>query len=467
MRTCLSNLISKGDWNGVHQRLQTVPEEASIPIPTGIDGKVYALHQAVCKKASVVPQEVLLLLIKVFPNAVDSNAFVGACENPRFSRDLMEVLLDGSRTEIYQNVAHNAKRYISIAVKKKSTCIVDLFMERFPDVLRSNILSYACIHGTAEIVEKIIVAGLHQNIGKAGGLFLKKENKEDALEAAIRLYDEEDDERHRILVTCIQHANAIKMSMEAVDPRYSVILAAIGLVPPRILKIFLRLYTHEITNLNTSGKHAMLKAIRISMKEDKDDYDLPPIFRSPILRKACTNGQLEIVQQLLEESTRKPSEHIASEQSEKGLWDGNEENALEIAIDLLDENDNIRCRILRICILHANAVKLGKKNLPPKYPTILAAIGIVPVQALLRIGKIFKHEISMLDRTGKLVLKKVLKMVEEETQYALYLDKRRQYPLSFPTTQIKFDTKLETIVSERAVEGLLLKTVVKPVHNEV
>jgi len=436
----LSYLITKCDWNGVHQRLQAEPEEASIPIPTGFDGKVYVLHQAICSKVSV-PKNVLILMIQLFPNALDLNAFVGACENLRLSRDSMEALFDCSSADIYQNVRQDAQHYASIAVKKKNTCAVQIFMERFPSILNGYILSDACMHGTAEMVDKIIVAGLHQNVGKSGGLFIRNDNDEDALDAAIRLYDEKDDERHQILITCIQHANAIRMGMKAIDPHYSVILAAAGLVPRRILGIFLKLYAHEITKLNRGGKHAIFKVIRMSMKENNDDNDLPPIFRSAILNEACNNGQLEMVQQLLEESTRKSFEHTSNVET----------NAIKVAADLFDENDNARCEILKSCVQHANAAKLGMKALPSSYPTILAAVGLIPPQDLLKIGKKFKHELRMLDRTGKFALKKVLRMANEEAQYAHQLDMRCQYPLSIPTTRKKFRAKLEPILSMRFI----------------
>ena len=63
------------------------------------------------------------------------------------------------------------------------------------------------------------------------------------MDIAIRLYDEKDKGRRHILVTCLQYANATKMGMIVPDPNYSVILAAIGVVPRHILGSILKLYT--------------------------------------------------------------------------------------------------------------------------------------------------------------------------------------------------------------------------------
>jgi len=440
--SALSYLIAKCDWDGVYRRLQVKPEEASIPIPTGSKDTVYALHQAICSRVKPIPQKVLLTLIEQFPNALDLNAFIGACENPRLSNDSIKTLFDFSEIKVYQTVQRNAYHYASIAVKKKNLCAVQIFIERFPSILNSNILAYACMHGTADMVEKIISAGLRKNIGKAGGLFLKTNNKEDALDIAIRQYDESDDERRHILATCLQHANAMKMGMQAPDPDYPVTLAAIGLVPQRILGSFLKLYAHEVTSTNQSGKHAIVKAVHMSMEEHRH-HVLPSIFQREAFINACSSGNLERVQQLLKKGSQHSHEEVLSERSEEFFYKGRD--ALSVAIDLFDKNDDRRCEILRTCIQYANAANLGKKSPPPNYPTILAAVGLVSTRTLIRIGKKYHHEIRKMDRSGKFALKKVLRMAEEETTYATRLDVRCQYPLSRSIKRLSLSSSLKTI----------------------
>jgi len=464
----LCKLIAKCDWNGVSQRLQVAPEEASTPIPTGADETVYALHQAICSNINPVPRLVLLRMIEQFPSAIDLNAFIGACQNPRLSRDSIELLFDYASTETYQDVKCNAGVYITMAVKRKNTAPVEVFIERFSSLLKSplriinadtcelgsNVLALACKFGTAEMVEKIIAAGLRRKVGKSGGLFIKTHNNKDALDIAIELYDEKDDERRDILIKCVQYANAIKMGMKTPDPNYSVILAAVGLVPRSILGSFLKLYAHEITNTNQGGKYAMIKAIHMSMKEKEGDQELPAIFRSEILIKACYAGRLELVQKLLEESTRNYGKAQSPDQSvSESSRAKSDKHALEVAIDLFDENDNTRCEILRSFIQHANAAILKKNAVPSNYPTILAAVGFVPNKLILGIGKKYRRETRQLDRLGKFALKKVLKMAQEDAIYAGRLDAKKQFPLSIPIpSKKKKRPVLETIVSMAHLE---------------
>jgi len=470
----LSYLIAKCDWDGVYQRLQFAPTEASVPIPMPMSfkGTVYPLYQAICTKSNPAPRKVLIIMIEQFPNALDLDVFIGACQNPRLSRDSMELLLNRSSIEIHKIVQHNAQHYASIAAKKKNTCIVQLFIERFPRVLNGNILTQACIYGTAEMVTKILAAGVCRDVGKAGGIFLKTNEGEDALDVAIRLYDEKDTERRHILVACLRYANAAKMGMKMLDPHYPTILAAIGLVPQRILVSLLKLYIYELTNTNESGKHAIVKAINMSIKgKEGDNHDqLPPIFKSVNLINACNDGKLEQMQQLLEKSTQLSYDELSREESETAslseisedsaldeavdLFDENEDgrceilnmciysydelsqrshdelsmekyetdmlsekgqkNALDVAVHLFDANDNGRCEILKICIQYANAAKL-RMNIPPSnYPVLLAAIGLVPPKYFLSLGNLYHHEIKKMDRIGKFALKKVLRMAQED-----------------------------------------------------
>jgi len=463
----LCYLIAKCNWNGVYHRLQVAPEEASIPCPTGADETVYALHQSICKEIHPVPRFVLLRIIEKFPSAIDLNAFIGACQNPRFSRDSMELLFVHASTETYQGVKYNARRYTAMAGKRKNAASVEVFINHFPYLLEGplktntdtceigcNILAFACKFGTAEMVGNIITAGLRHKVGKSGGLFIKNHYNHDALDVAIKLYDEKDDERRDILIKCLQYANAIKMGMKAPYPNYSVILAAIGLVPRSILGSFLKLYAHEIADTNQGGKHALVKAIHMSMKEKEGNKELPAIFRSAILIKACHIGRLELVQELLEKSTRNYGKELSLDQSvPKCLNTNSEKDALNIAIDLYDANDNTRCEILRSCIQHANAASLGKNIVPSNYPTILAAVGLVPYKLFFSIAKKYQNETKQLDSFGKFALKKVLKMAQEEASYANRLDNRRQFPLHKLTTRReKMKSSLTTIRSNPNLE---------------
>lgn len=115
-------------------------------------------------------------------------------------------------------------------------------------------------------------------------------------------------------------------------------------------------------------------------------------------------------------------------------------------MDMYDKNNNASCQILRNCIQYANAAVL--ETVPSSnYPTILAAIGVVPRQALLPIIRAYKHELNMLDLTGKLALKKMLVLVDKEAKYANRLDMRGQYRLSIETSHRKFRGSLSTIRS--------------------
>jgi len=420
--TVLSQLIAKCDWNGVYKRIQSNPEEVSAPIPTGSQGKVYVLHQAICSKRSPVPYKLLLVLLQQYPNALDVNAFVGACQNPLFSRDSMEILIDNSDANISQSVQQNAQRFASMAVKRKNIGIVQLFIEKYPIILHNtnnSLLNHACHFGTGAIVEKILAVGLDQNIGMAGGLFLRNDNKEDSLDIAIRLYDETDDERCRILAACLQYANASKVNMKVPDPDYPIVVAAIGLVPQYILNSILSLNAHEISGTNRIGRYAIHKIMEIA-RDDTKKKKLPEIFSSSMLVEACANGKLELVQEVLKNNTEPPFEiHI-----------NDNKNALDVAINQVNERDKNSIEIAKICVQYANSMTLGLTAPPPNYPTILAGVGLVPEQATLKLAKTFSHEMKYLDRNGKFALKKALRMAHDNAAYAVRLDKRCMYPLS-------------------------------------
>jgi len=419
--TVLSQLIAKCDWNRVYKRIKTNPEDVSAPIPTSSQGTVYVLHQAVCNR-DPVPYRVLLALVEQFPNALDINAFVGACQNPNFTRDSMQILVNNSKTNISQGVKQNAQRLASMAVKKKNTKIVEFFTEKYPIILNdpnNSLLSYACQSGTGAIVEKILATGLEQKIDTAGGLFRRVNETEDSLDIAIRLFDEGDDERCRILATCLQYANASKVNMKVPDPNYPIVLAAIGLVPQHILKSIFNLNVHEILGTNRIGRHAIHKVMEIANDDTKKKI-VPEIFSSAALVDACANGRLELVQEVLENNTESPCE----------LYVHENKNALDVAIKQFDTNNKNSIEITRICIQYANSMSLGLSSPPPNYPTILAGVGLVPEQAILNMSKTFSHELKYLDRNGKFALKKALRMAHDDTVYAIRLDKRCQYPLS-------------------------------------
>ena len=85
------------------------------------------------------------------------------------------------------------------------------------------------------------------------------------------------------------------------------------------------------------------------------------------------------------------------------------------------------------------------------YPTIIAAFGLVPPQVLLSIVEQYRHEIRNMDRTGKLALTKLLRMADEEMEYAKYLDRRCQYRLSFNASRLKLKRSLESIPCDRPI----------------
>ena len=208
--------------------------------------------------------------MKGFSNAPELDALVRDCGNPQLSRSSLELIINRMDTETYQAVETYVENFASVAVMSKNVRIMQIFIERFPNLLNSgNILALACIHGTAEMVDNILSAGLDRNIDKAGGLFRKVNDREDTLNIAIKLYDEKDEERRYILRICLKYANAAKMCMPTPNPDRPVLLTAIGLVPQHILESFMNIYEHESTNISQTGKYALLKTIHMSrdMKE--------------------------------------------------------------------------------------------------------------------------------------------------------------------------------------------------------
>jgi len=450
----LSSLIEKSDWRGVDQRLKSKPEEASIVVPTNFKGTTYALHRAICVKTNPIPRKILLVLVHQFPSALDLNVFIGACENPQLSNGSMEILLDRSNNEIYQTVQCNAQILASKAVQNKNVHTVHFFIERFPNILNDEILLiHACKCGTPEIVEKILAAGLRYKVGKAGGLFRKNYHKEDALDVAIKCYDEKDDNSRYILVTCLQYANAAKIKMEAPHPDYPVILAALGLVPPQIFRSFLKLYRNEITDMIPAERYAILKGIKIKMK-DRNDHMMPYIFKSRILINACRNRDLELVHRLLNESIHKACEDFSEELIEASNTKTDiTKNALDVALELLDGKNRTSRKILKICIQYANAAKLGIKSPPSNYPTILAAVGFFPERTMHKIVKAYQYEVvEMCENKNMFAFKRVIKMVYEDVKYAIRLDSRCLYPLSTNARRLRLKRNpypLQTILSER------------------
>ena len=203
----LPYLIARSDWDGVRERLTTSPEQASMRINTVSKCNIFPIHQAVCNKINSVPYEILLIMITAFPEALDLNVFQGACENPSLSREAMLALLNESNTAVSELVKQNARACASIALKRNNVSIVDLFINRYPEILHGDILIDACTFGTATAVERILAAGVHHSSGRNGGLFIQNKSGEDAFNIAVQLYDENDKERQNILSICLQYAN--------------------------------------------------------------------------------------------------------------------------------------------------------------------------------------------------------------------------------------------------------------------
>jgi len=169
------------------------------------------------------------------------------------------------------------------------------------------------MHGTAEMVERILAAGSYRKVGKAGGSLLKTDKGDNALDTAIRLYDSKDIKKCHILIACLRYTNVAKMDMTTPDRDYPVTLAATGLVPHWILESLLKEYAHELTNTRKSGKHAIVKAIHMSIRRSAYGVhdELPHIFKSTFLINAIKNGRLKLIQQLLE----KNDQHVCDELS--------------------------------------------------------------------------------------------------------------------------------------------------------
>merc|ERR1712157_201767 len=96
-----------------------------------------------------------------------------------------------------------------------------------------------------------------------------------------------------------------------------------------------------------------------------------------------------------------------------------------------------RCEVLRTCVQYINAKQMGLQLPPQNYPTLLAASGIVPLTILQSLSKKYIEEINGADSIGKLALKKVLTLVEEEGLFANRLDWRHQFPLHVKVTPLE------------------------------
>ena len=159
----------------------------------------------------------------------------------------MELLFDSSSAETLHSVEYMSRMLVSKVVKKKNLGVTQLFIDRFLAVLEGEaILEDSCVDGTSEIVDKILAVGVVHKIDKAGRLYTKVNKNEDSLDIAIRLYDESDDERRCILVTCLQYSNAFRMGLKELLPDYPVIVAAVGLVRDAFLKTFFTFNIHII-----------------------------------------------------------------------------------------------------------------------------------------------------------------------------------------------------------------------------
>jgi len=457
----LSHLIVKSDWSAVWRTLKSSPQQLSIPVSTNSKETVYPLHQAVCITTKPVSESILDMMIRSYPKALDHNVFLGACQNPHFSRDSMEMLLDSASPQLSQIIHNHVYQFTSIAVKRRNVDIVDLFINRYPEILlqsSGNILIHACLYGTGEIVEMIIKAGYDNKIGQGGGLFHKNQDGEDALDVAIRSFEHSENEKkqitesYNILIMCLQYANAARMGKKEPAPNYPIILSAIEWCPKLVLGKIIKRNEHEIANKDQVGKWAILKTIQFILSplegEKFSNKRLPDIFHSQILIDACTSGTPDIVQKILQKQSY--LQQCGEEKPEEGVEEGilkqklekenNKNNAFEISIKLYDENDNDRCEILRSCVQYFNASRLGIRFPLPSsdnvYPTLLAASGLVPHQILTSLGRKYKHEINMrkINRTGKMAIEKVLQLSKEMGQFAKRLDRRLQFPLHVKKT---------------------------------
>jgi len=430
----LPYLIAKSDWGAVWRTLNSSPEQVSIPVPTNTQEIVYPLHQAVCNTTKPVTENILDLMIRVFPKALDLNVFLGACQNPRLSSRSLEFLLDSASPEVSRMLRTNVKRYASIAVKRKNIEIVGLFIDRHPEILHSSdILILACTCGTGKMVELIIKAGHENNVDRGGGIFIKNKDKEDALDVAMRLFDEKDRETYSILAICLQYANAARKGKKEPVPYYPILMAAIDWCPPVVFQKVMKLNMHEMVNTDKIGKLAILKAIRLA-SEESFHSELPDIFSNQILLDACTTGRSEVVKKFLENQDDTASH--CKEKPQGRTKRKNVENALEIAIRLYDANNNARCEVLKNCVQYANASKMGLRfQVSEAYPTLLAASGLVPYPILVSIGKKYKKETKIKNHAAKFALEKVLRLSQEYGLFPKRLDRRLQFPRNIKTTR--------------------------------
>jgi len=72
----------------------------------------------------------------------------------------------------------------------------------------------------------------------------------------------------------------------------------------------------------------------------------------------------------------------------------------------------------------------------------LAAVGLIPLDIAVNLSLKYPEDIKHMDKIGKLAVRKVLRMAQDEPYYAKRLDFRCQYRLSFKTGRTKLKTTL-------------------------
>ena len=85
-----------------------------------------------------VPNKLILPPMKGFSNALELDALVRDCENRRLSRSSLELILNRMNTETYQATETCVENFASVAVMSKNVRIMQIFIERFPNLLNSG-----------------------------------------------------------------------------------------------------------------------------------------------------------------------------------------------------------------------------------------------------------------------------------------------------------------------------------------
>jgi hypothetical protein len=463
----LTKLIGKAAWKNVLESITSDPEQAKEPIPmTWSPSTVYPLHQAVSRSSTKpIPPSVLKALINCNPEALDYYVFLGASENKRAHIDVIETLFSEASIEILLTVQTHAYELSLAALGNDNSDIVGMFCDRYPHLLKGDILYQACKNGMPNCTEAILQSAQKHKASiveclmdrRHDGVSFKspsssQEQKESPLEVANRLFDMKSPQRLATLSICVQHASASRAETGDSDPtNYPLSVAAIGWVSPQICaEIFLR--NNSSAEHVKAGKLGFVErcALRKAMYMiyDKPDFDqIPDIFRNQDLIQACRDKCPEEVHRILHKD--KATKVISRK------YDG--ENALDIAIKLYEENndDEKSCEVLSICMKHVNTVKMNLQSSSSsspeeyEYPTAFAAVGYVKKDVLHSIFRKFKHEIRT-TVVGKVATVKLLYLGlggRDYCNYANRLEKKFTFSMAGrrKQTRPKRSTNMETI----------------------